>query len=329
MKRINYLIMAALLVTGMCCENADLPSEDGEGGGGGWPQQTAYSPLSGQASINIGPNERYVNLMGQDQAPMPKFPKIGIKKGFVRGYVADITGKPLKGAYIGVRVTMVGGHYSGASGESDENGYYEIQLPYGTVEYYAAGYTIDYGSGKAVVGLHPADDNSSGFASENGMVKNFVLQSYGQANKDDVLQYPGYASTYYGGALTIDYFLDWNTGNDLQEGDVIVLELTPDGPGIFGDKKSFKIQKTAGAIRTTLVNIPVGKYTITAKLSDGRKLKMRESGPYANYYAHLGVKSTTPGTGSLLFVPSIRVTPAQAPPHRSNWDTIQLLLELP
>ncbi|MDQ3650398.1 MAG: pollen Ole e 1 allergen/extensin family protein [Acidobacteriota bacterium] len=63
--------------------------------------------------------------------------------GKVRGYVKDSMGKPLQGAYVGVRSSAVGGAYSGASGETDANGYYEIAVPWGAAHFYAAGYTID------------------------------------------------------------------------------------------------------------------------------------------------------------------------------------------
>jgi len=253
-----------------------------------------------------------------------------VKKGFLRGYVADLAGKPIKGAYIGARVTLVGGSYSGASAESDENGYYEINLPYGAVHYYATGYTIDYGSSRAVVGLTPADDNTSGFASETGMVKNFVLQSFGVGDKDEVLQQPGNPSNYYGGAIGIDYQVDWdnNVPSYLPPDGEIEIDLIPEGKGYYGETKSFKVYKKIGYSRAMILNIPIGKYTMKAKLRGGEELKMKVVGPYANAYPKFGLKPAEAiGSASVLFTPSFQVTPGMVTPHRGNWQAVDIKLE--
>ncbi|QHT66975.1 carboxypeptidase regulatory-like domain-containing protein [Rhodocytophaga rosea] len=326
----RVLLMAALLFysckTESTTANPDNPEDPA------WGSQPPLPVVNGEATFHLSGNEFYVNVMGNAEPRSPNFPALPIKKGVLRGYVADLSGKPLKGAYIGVRVTVIGGSYSGASAETNEKGYYEIDLPIGAVQYYATGYTIDYGQGRAVVGLCPADDNTSGFASETGSVENFILQSYGIGNKDNATQHPGHSTTYYGGAINLDYQVDWdnNRPNYLPPDGEIELLLTPEEPGLYGENKSFRIFKKIGYSELNIVNIPVGTYSIQAKLTDGRALKMREVGTYAGYYPAFGLKpSEAVGTASILFTPVVQRTPQMVPAHSGNWEGTQIELELP
>jgi hypothetical protein len=324
--KMKHLLWAALVLTGCTTTEGDV----GPGGQEGWPSQPELPAITGKETFSVSGDEFAVNVMGDLQPRTPKFPSLNVKKGFLRGYVADLAGKPVKGAYIGARVTVIGGAYSGASAESDENGYYEINLPIGAVHYYATGYTIDYGGSRAVVGLTPADDNTSGFASETGMVKNFVLQSFGIGNKDNVLQQPGNPSNYYGGSISFDYQVDWDhqVANYLPKDGEIEIDLLPDGPGFYGETKSFKVYKKIGYSGLIILNVPVGKYTIKAKLRGGGVLRITESGTYANAYPQFGLKPRTAvGTASILFTPSWQVTPGMVPAHRGNWQAVVLRLE--
>lgn len=322
----KQLFWAVLVLAGCTTGDPDV----GPGGGQGWPDQPALPVIDGHETFSLDGDEYAANVMGAMQPRSPKFPPLDVRKGFLRGYVADLAGKPVKGAYIGARVTLIGGAYSGAHAESDENGYYEINLPIGAVHYYATGYTIEYGGSRAVVGLTPADDNTSGFASETGMVKNFVLQSFGVGDKDEVLQQPGNSSNYYGGAISFDYQVDWdnNMPSYLPEDGEIEIDLKPEGECLYGETRSFKVYKKVGYSRFTILNIPVGKYTIKAKLRGGPDLLMTASGTYANAYPQFGLKpKSVVGTGSILFTPSWQVTPGMVPAHRGNWQAVVVRLE--
>jgi hypothetical protein len=323
--KIKQLFWAALVFAG-CTTDPDVAPD----GTDGWGEQPELPVIGGQETFSLSGDEYGVNVMGNTQPRSPKFPSLSVKKGFLRGYVANLAGTPLKGAYIGARVTLVGGVYSGASAETDENGYYEINLPIGAVHYYATGYTIDYGSSRAVVGLTPADDNTSGFASETGMVKNFVLQSFGVGNKDEVLQQPGNPSNYYGGAISLDYQVDWdnNVPEYLPADGEIEIELIPDGKGFYGETKSFKVYKKIGFSRAIILNLPIGKYTMKAKLRGGGDLRMIASGAYASAYPNFGLKpATAVGSASVMFTPSWQVTPGMVPAHRGNWQAVVVRLE--
>jgi hypothetical protein len=321
------------MVLGLLLTMAGCKTDDpglGPGGEQEWPEQPSPTVVDGHKTFTADGDEFVVNVMGDAQPKSPNFPNLGVKKGILRGYVADMTGKPLRGAYIGARVTVIGGTYSGAHAETDENGYYEIDLPIGAVHYYATGYTIDYGGSRAVVGLTPADDNTTGFASESGMVKNFVLQSYGVGNKDEVLQQPGNESNYYGGAINFDYQVDWdgNKPDYLPEDGEIEIDLIPEGKGLYGETRSFKVYKKIGYSELTIVNIPVGKYAIKAKLRGGEDLKMTASGTYANAYPLFGLKPRTAvGQAGVLFTPSWQRTPGTVPAHRGNWQAVVIELK--
>ncbi|MCK7554413.1 carboxypeptidase-like regulatory domain-containing protein [Chitinophaga sedimenti] len=308
--------------------------KDPAGGGGAvWGQQPPLPVVNGNTTFSLNGDQFAINVMGNDQPRMPVFPKLDVKKGYARGYVADLSGKPLKGAYIGVRGTLVGGSYSGATAETDDNGYYEMELPTGTCHYFAAGYTIDYGAGRATVSLLPSDESIATFPSADGKVRNFVMTSYGIGNRDEVAQQPGNSANYFGGAIHFDYQLNYEgeipVPNYLPYNGEIEITLTPDGPGLFGETKSFTISKKIGVALFSVVNIPVGKYTITAKLKDNRNLKITETGTYAGSYEHWGLMPrTATGNAKLMFIPVWQVDKTKVSYYHGNWQTLNLKLEL-
>lgn len=167
------------------------------------------------------------------------------------------------------------------------------------------------------------------------MVKNFVLLSYGIANPDEVAQQPGNESNYYGGALSFNFNINY-TGDPYQnpeylpEDGVIEIELIPVGAGLYGETRAFKItRQTGNSTGFSIHNIPVGKYTINARMSDGRKLKMSATGTKANVYEHLGLKPDKAiGTSTVTFTPNHQYTPVMVPSFKSNWDALEIGLKL-
>lgn len=333
MKIIHFLI-AALLLSG-CSKNSNAgKGDDGPGDNDGakaWPAQTAVAVVAGEATIMAGANDTYVNVMGNAQPRIPNYPTLSVKGGMLRGFVADLSGKPLKNAFIGIRSTV--GGTTGASAQTNENGYYEIHLPYGAITFYAAGYELNYGDGKAVVGLAPADGKWDGFASESGQVKNFVLLSYGLGQASELAAQPGNQANYYGGSLYIDYNVDYNDGSPLpykvKVGETVEITLTPAGPGLYGENKIFRIKKTVGlGFFANVVNIPIGKYTITARMQNGRVLRMSESGVNKHSWPHLGLKpDETTGPATVLFTPVRERTVNMATAGYSNWQKLTILFE--
>lgn len=334
MKITHFLITAVIL---LACSKAKTGPNGGTDPVGGneenqtWPSQTALAAIEGEETFNADGNATYVNVMGNTQPRMPNYPALSVKRGILRGFVADLNGKPLKNALIGVRSTL--GGTAGASSYTNENGYYEIKLPLGAITFYTAGYEINYGGGKAVLGLSPIDRRWDGFASETGQVKNFVLLSYGLGQEAEIARQPSNQGNYYGGSLYIDYNVDYNDGSPLpfkvKIGQTVEITLTPDGPGLYGEQKTFKIRKTVGlGFFANIVNIPIGKYKISAKMLDGRILKMSESGSNKHSWPHLGLKpDESTGPSTVLFTPVKDRNVNMATAGYSNWQKLTILFE--
>jgi hypothetical protein len=284
-------------------------------------------------TFSLSADENYINVMGNKMPVMPSFPALPKKAGFLRGYVKDSTGKPLTDAYIGVRSTLTGGSYSGASGTTDAKGYYEIKLPFGAIHLYAGAYTADYGDLRAAMSLHPADGKLNGFASATGDVENFVLLPYGIADRDMVSDKPDGASNYYGGAVSINYNLaelrdSYAPTHYIKENSDIEITLTPDGTlfdGTAGD--SFVIRKNVGnGMSFRIYNLPVGRYTLEARLVKGNKpLFMRQS-PRNKNNSGISPKEAM-GKAALTFEPDSAQT-VMIKPAYGSWNLISLNLFL-
>ncbi|MFC5409873.1 hypothetical protein ACFPMF_11175 [Larkinella bovis] len=323
--------MAALLLVG-CSKDPSAINGDEPGQ---WGNQPALPVVNGEASFTLNAADDYVNVMENATPQMPSFPALTPRKGMVRGYVADLSGKPLQGAYIGVRSTATGGFYSGASDETDANGYYEITVPWGAAEFYAAGYTIDYGRGRALMSLAAADGKLGSFPSADGLVKNFVLLSYGTYSKNLAAQKPRDQTNYAGGSFYITYNVSDPTDyyippNYLVEGSEIQITLTPDGPGFYGETKKFVINKKVSLqnYNILIMNVPVGTYTLTAKMKDGKPLQLEAVGRYANTSPYFGLQpGQATGSAKLLFTPDTASELAQVLPSRSNWGTLQIKVD--
>ena len=311
-----------------------ISSANAAGGGkSGISDQTKRTNSSNAQTFSLPASAEFVNVMGNEMPKMPAFPNVAKKPGKVRGYVKDLSGKPLEGAYIGIRSSMVGGYYSGADSETDANGFYEIEVPRGAAHFYAAGYTIDYGEGRAAVALHPADGKAESFASAAGAVENFVLLPYGIADRDEASEKPWFSSSYYGGAIRIEYDINsgdmWASKGSLPAGAEIEITLTPDGEMLGGGaQKSFVIRRpTGGNNNFNINNIPVGSYQISAKLTSGKALKMKKTG-----YGSTPLFGLNPGeaigSAKILFTPNGAKT-LSAQPNRGNWNAAAVKLELP
>lgn len=298
--------------------------------------QTA-APLRGPSgdsiAVNIPKNTTYINALGNEMPAMPKFPTLSPKAGRVRGYVKDASGKPLAGAAIGVRSTLIGGAYSGAQGKTDANGYYDFAIPRGVAHYYNAGYAIEYGEGLAAIGLHPADGSIDSFASVDGAVENFVLLGHGITSRASLQENPRNSGTYYGGSIHVSYWVvsrsDFSTyPKGIVEDEVVEIVLTPDGPLADGSTgKTIVVRKTAGFDSGFWINnIPVGRYRIGARLSNGKSLKMKMHKPIGTPFGMSPAE--TSGTATLLFSPGSAQASMVSPAY-GGWDPVSISVERP
>ncbi len=322
------LLLCSLFLT--ACPNGNEPDPDMEKPV--WGTQPPLPKVSGEASFTLSATQNAVNVMEKVMPRMPVFPVLQAKEGKLTGFVADLSGKPLEDAYIGVRSTLIGGAYSSASATTDANGYYEILIPTGAADIYAAGYSISYGGGKAAIGLYPADGKLGVFESTKGLVENFVLLSYGLADAGDWQSKPSSSSGYFGGTLYINYPVaesddPWAAPSSLPEGADIEIKLTPAGEMLYGENKTFIITKKADTQNRNFYinNIPVGLYTISAKLSDGRQLKLMELGN-ANAFG-LDPKEAL-SQAKVRFMP-VDTKPNMVLPNYGSWNEVNIRLELP
>jgi hypothetical protein len=288
--------------------------------------------------FDMGATTTNVNVMKNAMPALPTFPKLAPKRGYVRGYVFDQKGKPLAGARLGIRSTAVGGFYSGAQGKTDARGYYEIAVPWGAASFYNAGYSVDYGEGRAALGLHPADGEADSFASAKGVVENWVLLPYGIADRDGAQERPDYMNNYYGGGIHISYGIHDGSIfaglSDMPPGSQIEVRLTPDGPLLDGTTgRAFLIRKPVSkdSISTiNVTNIPVGRYKIAVGLvppggGSAAPLRLKEVGPNRGSAFGIAPKNGV-GPVTLLLRPN-GASAERANAAHGNWDNVSIDLE--
>lgn len=309
------------------------------------PQPVETPPLAtpdatapaGAVTFDLSPNQGNINVTKSAMPTLPTFPKVAPKAGFVRGYVKDMNGKALKGAKIGVRSASAGGFYSGTQSQSDEKGYYEIEVPWGVASYYCAGYTMDWGEGRAAFGLHPVDGEAESFASAKGAVENWVLLPYGIADRDGVSDQPQYSGNYYGGSLSISYWVaedSFSPESNLPAGSQVELTFTPTAPLLGGGQgKTFVIRKALkSSDRTSFYvnNLPITTYRLSGTLIQGgqrSQLHIKETGPYMNNAFGLDPKEAD-GSVTLTFRPGGAKADMATAAH-GNWNSLDVTLSRP
>lgn len=276
--------------------------------------------------IPVEKNTNYVNVMDSQMPAIPSFPKLVPHSGKVSGYVKDWTGKPLAGAAIGVRFSYLANYYSGGQTKTNAAGYYELTTPKGTAEFYNAGYQIRYGDGIAAVSLHPADGKSESWTTSDGMVENFVLLPYGITSSENLQQNPKLPSSYYGGALILNWYgveADDSNAPDfaIKEGSLVEISLTPDA----GKQNGFIIRKTAGAYgELRILNIPTGIYTISIKVN-GKKVKIKDTRKNNPGFGLIPAEGI--GNATVVFVPA-NANPTMVAPQLGAWEWVNLSIEM-
>lgn len=276
---------------------------------------TAKYGSAGTKTYEIGANQRGLNLMGWAEIPFVAAPVLSAMPGKARGYVMDWRGKPLPGAHVGIREAGNPNGTQPVNARTDARGYYEIAVPWADAEFYAAGYAINYGKGKATVGLVPVRGRAGEFASAPGVIQDFTLFPYGGAGHN---ANSGPASTYYGGSIEFSFSTKFAENSEIE------ITLAPDGPAIDGISRTFVVRKKIGyGTGFYLANIPIGKYKITVKRADGKPLRIKQKGlPTASPF---GIHPReTAREASLLFSPN---NTKPAPKPGSGWQSVEILVE--
>jgi hypothetical protein len=333
MKHLIPLLFVSMLSLHACTTEKENEAPD-PGPDDVITQELEFSALpTSTASFALSETADHVNVMGSQRKPLPSFKSLQVKPGRAIGFVKDSYGRPITGAYIGIRSSVVGGVYSSATAVTNDKGYYEILIPFGTAEFFSAATTIDYGPGRAAMGVFPADSALNSFASEAGVVKNFVLIPYGRGRLDAVSERPWLSSNYFGGSLFISYNTKvagdiWAPAGSLLEGSEFEIKLEPE-EWLFhaAEKKTIIIRKKTGNLNFNVVNIPVGRYKISARLVNGAELRLKEIGPDAGSSFGLSPKQAI-GSTTLWFHPNTAQTNLTGT-YTGNWNPIDVKIELP
>ncbi|WP_300600207.1 Ig-like domain-containing protein [Niabella sp.] len=326
---IAVLCLITLFLTS--CSKKDGPSKDDDPGQPS-PADEIRTPVPFQQlppssrEFTVAGTRTYVDVMGKQRSKLPAFRNLAVKQNTMRGYVKDVYGRPVKGADIGIRSSIIGGTYSSASGQTDANGYYEILLPVGTVAVWGAKYLMDYESGKAPVSLFPADSSLGSFRSVDGAIKNFVLLPYGQGQPEQIVKGPYWPSSYMGGSIHLSYSLRTESlplPGSFPVGSVILIKLTPLDLLYADEKISFTIRKVVESNELYINNIPVGRYKLELKLENGPDIRMTES---INLKPDFGMQPKQAlGSTQITFIPG----DPEVMVWYGNWWIVPINIELP
>jgi hypothetical protein len=281
--------------------------------------------------LSVGADVNWINVMGDAMPALPQFPALAKKAGRVRGYVKDWTGKPLAGAAIGVRASYFAGHYSGAQGETDQNGYYEFVVPKGSAHFYNAGYQIEWGEGVAALSLHPSDGKLESWTTVDGAVENFVLLPYGVTSREKLQESSHLPSTFYGGAIILNWYsVEANDESApafaVKSGQTLEVTFTPEGKMLDGTAgQTLVVRKTLGMAGSFRIhNIPLGRYRLKIT-ANGKPLKITDSKASPMF----GMSPTEAiGEASILFAPA-SAQASMVGPQFGGWNWIGLTIATP
>lgn len=190
-----------------------------------------------------------------------------VEQGVAKGRVLDEKGNPVINAEVVIENTILYASYVYAY--TDANGYYKTSVPIGSwkasvqmeKDFLGKGYIYD---------LHP--DNANSFAGATGAVRNFTWKISG--TKPDGSYY-GSPVKAYGDLLSFINMAD------------VELTLTPVGTLIDGNAGAIikKRLVDVGGGEYGIDDVPVGRYTITAKnviTNLALEIRIRNTGTYDN-----------------------------------------------
>jgi Carboxypeptidase regulatory-like domain len=182
----------------------------------------------------------------------------------VKGSVTDAQGQPLANVQVFADNTLY--YNTNAIGITDENGFYSIDVrePMGTW-HMSAQLETQYQGENYTFSLHPDNDNP--FSGTDGAIRNFEWRLSGETPQ----------GFYYGAVMWV--YADFSDFSLLVENmENVEITLTPDGPLIDGSTGEMIVHQG-----TYLEDIPVGRYTVTARyLPEGNPLlvRLRDTGEY-------------------------------------------------
>ncbi len=289
--------------------------------------------------LQVDDRTDHINVAGNEMPLIPSFPNVSKKAGYIRGYVKNPLGDPLKGAKLGLKSARLYDSYIAASAETDANGFYEIKIPTGGARFDYAGLVRQIGRGQtAAVGLHPADgDLNESYPAASGGVENFVAFPYGIGDANGAKQNARYRGNYYGGSFLLRYFIapPGQNPNDFARmvaaGSELIVTLVPVEVVADGKQnvRAFEIRKKveeSSLGEFYICNVPTGEYKITVMQSNGKPLRLKQKNPTNSLFGLDSPEMT--GTASLIFNP-ISSDPKTAVASRGNWADLEIIVERP
>ena len=203
---------------------------------------------------------------GSGAAPPP-----GAKPEHLTGKLSDAQGKPLSN----VTIRVLGFNEKGEPVKREVRvrgtaGEYDMELPNGMYDTPVARIGLEYHDRWYDLPLAAADGSrewTEQHDSRQGMVRDFVLKIAGRAPSGDA----NGPSGYWGGTIQFDM------GSAVGEIATIEIALTPDGPLLDGSEgKPLNFTRKLPWRRREdhfLLDVPIGKYTATARILFGSKPK--------------------------------------------------------
>lgn len=203
---------------------------------------------------------------GNEPSPDPDTGKG--QSGYLIGQVTDPSGKSLSKATIYIDNTVFKGR--GAETTSAADGSYKIAMVAGLGQWVAKGYILKQYNGRVYkLLLDPENDDS--FTQEEKPVRNFQWKLQGHVPDLSL-------NLYYGGSAEL-----YKDPNEENMNDTENIEFTFQPEGVLIDGSQGKILKLRGGKagtqnRNRLVDIPIGRYKVTAVyLPKGKALKVKDA----------------------------------------------------
>lgn len=220
------------------------------------------------------------------------------KPGYIVGRCTNSAGKALRGVRVRVFGTTQAGENTNYETKTDASGFYSVRLPKGNFHVGWAHFDVAAPAGPSYsLPLHPLDGSNDDAKSTPGIVENFVLKISGRISplKDaqSDLSYYGGSIHVSGGAIANAGFLD-DAYYRFPEGSSLEMTLVPQGVLADGSTGKTLVRRKSVAAGTTFLDIPIGRYKVTAKLigADGASKPLRVAA------ARVGV-----GTSPIRFTP--------------------------
>lgn len=182
---------------------------------------------------------------GMPAPKMPAFPKMSPRPRTVRGMALNAVGKPLANVEVSVYSSIGGGVRTTHKGRTNAQGIYQVLVPAGVCEVAQADAKVSYNGTDYSLKLAPVRGEFAQFNSATGHVEHLILRTSGSA----------------GGTIYIREDVDGP----------VEVTVTPVGKLMDGSAGRAFVYRFDASERHEMYlhGLPLGRYTLTARLFDG------------------------------------------------------------